>query len=122
MHTQHLGKLQKNLLMLLLCCVLFCVTHLPSIANADAITLELKIKNHQFEPQTITAPAGEVIKLKVVNLDDTVEEFESLSLNREKIIPSGGTITVTVGPLSPGEYDFFGEFHQATAQGKLMVK
>lgn len=122
MHIQLRRKLQDNLLMLLLCCVLFCIAYLPSTANADAITLELKIKNHQFEPPTITAPAGEVIKIKVVNLDDTVEEFESLSLNREKIIPSGGTINVTVGPLSPGEYDFFGEFHQTTAQGKLIVK
>ena len=52
----------------------------------------------------------------------TVEEFESFDLKREKIIPAKGKVIVIVGPLSSGEYSFFGEFHQETAQGKLIVK
>jgi hypothetical protein len=29
---------------------------------------------------------------------------------------------VFVGPLKPGRYPFFGEFHEQTAQGALVVR
>ena len=56
------------------------------------------------------------------NLDNSPEEFESYSLHREKLIPAGGQITVYVGPLDPGRYDFFGEFHSDTAKGQIIAK
>ena len=48
-------------------------------------------------------------------------EFESNSLHREKIVTAGGQIAVFVGPLDPGSYEFFDDFHNST-RGHLVVK
>lgn len=93
-----------------------------SAALADAKEFVITIKDHKFEPALVEVPAGEKIKLKVKNLDKTPEEFESHDLNREKVVKGGGEITVNVGPLKAGEYKFFGEFNEKTAQGKLVAK
>jgi len=92
------------------------------LAGADAPEFTLTIKDHKFEPAELVIPAGQKVKLKVVNADPTPEEFESHELNREKVIPGGATATIFVGPLKPGTYPFFGEFNPKTAQGKLIVK
>jgi plastocyanin len=89
---------------------------------ADPQEFTLTIKDHKFEPAELTVPAGQKVKLKVVNADATPEEFESHELNREKVIPGNTTASVYVGPLKPGEYPFFGEFNPKTAQGKLIAK
>jgi len=82
----------------------------------------LTIKDHRFEPTTLTVPAGKKVKLTVKNLDATPEEFESHELNREKIVPGGGTVSIFIGPLKAGEYPFFGEFHEDTAKGVIIAK
>src|SRR5579885_1508403 len=71
----------------------------------------LTIKNHRFEPTEIAIPANQKIKLTVKNLDPTPEEFESTDLRREKVVAGGGEITVYIGPLQPGRYEFFGDFN-----------
>lgn len=82
----------------------------------------LVFHNHRFEPDRIQVPANVKFQLHVKNTDDTADEFESVDLNREKLVTPGQTIVVFLGPLSPGEYKFFGDFHQATAQGVLVAK
>ena len=82
----------------------------------------ITIKDHRFDPETLEVPAGQKIKLVVRNQDSTAEEFESYSLNREKVIPGNSEGIVYVGPLDAGSYDFFGEFHEDTAKGKLVAK
>jgi hypothetical protein len=37
------------------------------------------------------------------------------------VLPNS-SITVYVGPLRAGNYGFFGDFHQATAKGRLIVE
>lgn len=106
--------MQKIILLLL---VFFTVN-----AFAEALVIDVQIKDHKFIPDVVTAEQDKVLKLRITNLDDGVEEFESYDLNREKIVPAGGKIIVVVGPLKPGTYKFFGEFHQETAHGKLVVK
>ena len=90
-------------------------------ARADDPLL-LVFHNHRFEPARITVPANVKFKLLVKNTDDTPDEFESVDLNREKLVAPGQTITVFLGPLDPGEYKFFGDFHQDTAQGVMVAK
>ena len=109
-----------NTLRLLLVSSLFAIA--PLAAAADTPEFTLTIKDHKFEPAELTIPAGQKVRIKVVNADSTPEEFESHELNREKVIPGGTTATIFVGPLKPGEYPFFGEFNPKTAQGKLVVK
>ena len=73
-------------------------------------------------PRSCKFPAGVKLQLLVKNLDGTPEEFESHTLHREKVVPGGGEITVFIGPLDPGTYDFFGDFNPATAQGRIIAK
>jgi high-affinity iron transporter len=96
------------------------------VANAPVARAEdapaIMFHNHRFEPSRIEVPAHVKFKLMVKNADDTADEFESTELNREKLVSPGQTITVFLGPLDPGEYKFFGDFHQDTAQGVLVAK
>jgi hypothetical protein len=82
----------------------------------------LVIKDHKFQPTEIEIPAGQKIALVVRNDDPTPEEFESTELRREKVVPGGEQITVYIGPLRPGKYEFFGDFNPATARGHIVVK
>jgi len=91
-------------------------------ASAQEAEAQLVIRSHKFEPAEITVPAGRKVKLVIDNQDATAEEFESYELNREKVVPPKGKITLFVGPLKPGRYPFFGDFHKDTAQGVLIAK
>jgi hypothetical protein len=95
-----------------------------SNAADDRVVKEyfIQIKDHKFNPQDIEVPANQKFKLIVENLDQTIEEFESSDLNKEKIISSNKKITLIISPLKPGTYKFFGDFHQKTAQGKIIAK
>ncbi|MBI2382477.1 MAG: cupredoxin domain-containing protein [Gammaproteobacteria bacterium] len=95
---------------------------LAAPAYAEVPEFTLTIRDHRFEPAELTVPAGQKVKLKVVNADASAEEFESHELNREKVIPGNSSANIFVGPLEAGTYPFFGEFHADTAQGKLIVK
>ena len=91
-------------------------------AWAEDAEARLAIRDHKFVPPEITVPAGKKIKLVIENQDATAEEFESYELNREKVVPPKAQVTIFVGPLEPGRYPFFGDFHKDTAQGKLIAK
>jgi plastocyanin len=95
---------------------------IAGVACAEDYDARLVIKDHKFEPTELTVPAGQKIKLLVDNQDPTPEEFESNELNREKVVVGKSSITVFLGPLDAGRYPFFGDFHQETAQGVLIVK
>jgi hypothetical protein len=82
----------------------------------------LQLKDHKFIPETLEIPANTKFKLIVENLDKTLEEFESNDLKKEKLVGSGKKITLIIHPLDAGEYKFFGDFHQKTARGTIIVK
>ena len=91
----------------------------PAWAQAAA---SLTIRNHHFEPETLEVPAGQKIELTVINADPTPEEFESGDLRREKVVAANSRITVYIGPLRPGAYEFFGDFNPKTARGHVVAK
>ena len=91
-------------------------------AAAAEPEVTLVIKNHRFEPAELKVPANVRVKLVVDNQDATPEEFESHSLNREKVIPGGRKATLYIGPLKPGRYPFFGEYNEKTAQGAVVAE
>jgi hypothetical protein len=94
----------------------------PDVMSAGRPTVELEIRNHLFWPAELVVPANTRIKLMIRNNDPTPEEFESYTLNREKVIMGNRKAVVFIGPLLPGEYPFFGEFHPKTAQGKVIAE
>jgi hypothetical protein len=92
---------------------------LPVVAELNVF--ELRIQDHLFQPAVLYVPAGEKVKLLVLNQDPSPEEFESFSLNREKVILGHGKATLFIGPLKPGKYEFFGEYNPDSAQGVLIA-
>ncbi|MBS1212066.1 MAG: hypothetical protein H6R26_682 [Proteobacteria bacterium] len=94
----------------------------PSLAQSADAEILLTIKEHRFDPAEVRVPANQKVKLLVQNLDATAEEFESHALNREKVIPGNSKATLYIGPLSPGRYSFFGEFHEQTAKGTVIAE
>jgi len=91
-------------------------------AAARADDYVLTIKDHRFTPTEIKIPANKRVQITVVNDDATPEEFESKEMKVEKVIPGKSKGVVRVGPLRPGRYPFFGEFHEATAKGTLIAE
>ncbi len=106
------------------CYILFAVFSFANITSAfaEVFEVDLFIKDHKFNPEILELPAGKKIRITVHNQDSTIEEFESTDLKREKIVPGNSKAKVILAPLKPGEYKFFGEFHEETAQGKIVVK
>jgi plastocyanin len=92
-----------------------------SSALADDPTFPIVMKNNQFIPSEVQIPAGVKVKLVVHNDNQTTSEFESNQFHREKVVGPGQEITVYVGPLDPGSYEFFDDFHPQT-RGHLVVK
>lgn len=92
------------------------------VANAETKQFTLTIKDHKFAPASLSVPADEAFDLVVINADPTGEEFESSDFHVEKVIAGGKQMTFHIGPLSKGEYGFFGERHQDTALGRLFAE
>lgn len=90
----------------------------PAFA-ADA-PLQLTIRNQAFQPSQLRIPAGTKVELVVVNNDTLPAEFESYDLSREVIVPGHSQIKVFIGPLDPGKYRFFNDFHQQS-EGWIVV-
>ncbi len=93
-----------------------------SVRADDAFPLGLTLKDHVFDPPELKAPAGKDIAIMLKNEDDSFEEFDSDSLRTEKIVTAKGKVTIKLKPLAAGRYPFRGEFHDATAQGVLIVE
>jgi plastocyanin len=98
------------------------VAALAAPAAAEYKTATIVIKDHKFEPAELHVPAGTRMVVTVDNQDPTPEEFESHELKVEKVIPGGTSAKVRFGPLEAGSYPFFGEFNEATAQGKVIAE
>ena len=103
-------------------CYLVVSIFFGSALAKDTQDIEIAIENHKFTPSLLEVKAGNKIRLIVTNKDETTEEFESIDLKREKIVPGRSTVHVVLAPLEKGEYRFFGDFHQDTAQGLIIAK
>ena len=91
----------------------------PALADDPAVTIA--IRDHQFVPSEVQIRANAKIELIVRNEQTTPAEFESPSLHREKVVAPGSSASIFVGPLKPGRYEFFDDFHPAS-RGFLVVR
>jgi hypothetical protein len=89
-------------------------------ARADDSTV-IAIKDGKFVPREVVVPANTKLKLTVRNQDKSMAEFESVELHREKTVGPGQEISVFVGPLDAGSYEFFDDFHPEN-RGHLVAK
>jgi plastocyanin len=90
-------------------------------AFGDTPQIAISLKSQQFVPSEVAVPAGTKVELLVRNEDAIPAEFESTQLHREKVVTAGQQVSVFVGPLGPGSYEFFDDFHPQT-RGHLVVK
>jgi plastocyanin len=88
----------------------------------EAVSFTVVIKDHRFTPEEVVVPVDKAFSLVVINQDATPEEFESRVLKREKIVKGNSQITLKMPALKAGEYPFVGEFHEATAKGKIVAR
>lgn len=84
--------------------------------------ITLTIENNRFQPEELRVKAGAPFVLVITNKDSGPEEFESKVLRLEKVIPGGKTIRLRVPSLKPGTYPFVGEYHEATAKGRIIAE
>jgi Cupredoxin-like domain len=84
----------------------------------------IRILHHQFVPAELHIPTGIKVRIVLDNQDDTAEEFDSHSLNREKHVPPKSQATIFIGPLSPGRYVYESESEVAggAALGVIVVE
>lgn len=92
--------------------------------NSQAQTKEfyLTLENHVFTPSELKIPSNTKVKLIIINEDSVAEEFDSFDLNREKVLFPKRKSTIYIGPLKPGNYEYFGEYHPNSARGVIVVE
>lgn len=93
----------------------------PAAAQTPPGPITITVRDNKFEPSEVSVPAGVKAELVIRNEQKKPAEFESHSLKREKVIPAGGSVSIFVGPLKPGRYEFIDDFHPAT-KGVLVAK
>ena len=100
----------------------FCSSFASLALAAQPEEYVIAIGDHKFSPAELLIPAHQKVKLVIENHDATAEEFESYDLHREKVVLGHGKIIILIGPLQPGAYKYFGEFHPKTAVGFIQVQ
>ena len=93
----------------------------PAAAQTPPGPITITIRDNQFVPAEVAVPAGVKVELVIRNEQQKPAEFESNVLHREKVVPPGSAASIFVGPLKPGRYEFFDDFHPAT-KGVVVVK
>jgi hypothetical protein len=101
---------------------MFAMAMFPAVSRGDQPAPQLKFANGRFEPASININAGAPAQLTVVNQGDSAIEFESFELNRERVVPPGGSIVVRLPKLDPGQYHFFDDFHHDAGQGTITAQ
>lgn len=103
------------------CCaaLILLVASVPSRADEPAVTIV--VRDGRFVPSEVEVPTGVKVRLVVRNENKAASEFESIELHREKIVAAGQEVSIYVGPLPPGRYEFFDDFNPQ-ARGHLVAK
>jgi plastocyanin len=98
---------------------------LAGVSTAEAApephVVTLTLKDHRFTPEAVQVPAGQRIRIDLINQDAATEEFDSEDLHVEKDVTPNGRVSFVVGPLKPGTYSFMGELHADTAGGTMQA-
>jgi len=103
---------------------LLALTLAPLARAAETPPLEIRIQNDAkgnkiFVPDRVSVKAGERFRVLVINETANSEEFESASMVVEKFLGPRRRATITLGPLKPGDYEFFGELNLPPPKGVL---
>jgi plastocyanin len=95
---------------------------LAASAGDSPAEVSLTIENNRFWPDELRVKAGVGFVLIITNKDGTVEEFESRGLRIEKVVPAAKSVRLRMPALKPGTYPFVGEYHEQSAQGRIVAE
>jgi hypothetical protein len=98
------------------------ILFIPLSIFAKTTEFYLTLESHVFIPSELKIPANKKVKLIIHNKDKTAEEFDSFDLNREKVLFPNKKTTIFIGPLAPGQYEYFGEYNPGSARGVIIVE
>src|SRR3974377_2225426 len=88
-----------------------CLLELPAAAALAGTEPEyvIRIQDHRFVPAELHIPNGIKVRIILINEQESAEEFDSHSLNREKHVPAKSQVTIFIGPLAHGRYIYESE-------------
>lgn len=86
--------------------------------GGSAVTLTAK--EFAWDPATLTAPAGSSVEL--VNEDEAKHNLTIEDAGVDEDVEGGATVTVDLGDLEAGSYEFVCEYHPDTMTGTLEVE
>lgn len=89
---------------------------------AELPTYTVTAAGGKLSPARLTVPAGQRVKLVVINAGRGPVEFENLRLRVEKVLAPGAQSFVVLNPLQAGEYRFIDEFHPDTGELLLIAR
>jgi plastocyanin len=72
-----------------------------------------------FDPETVTAAAGDTIELS--NEGDSPHNLQAEEAGLDEDVDPGETVSVDLGDVEPGTYDFICKFHPDDMKGTLEV-
>jgi hypothetical protein len=94
---------------------------MTAAVQAGELSQTIAIRDGRFVPDQLELPPETKVKLSIHNEDALPAEFESYDLSREIIVPVNQSVTVFVGPLKSGRYEFFNDFNH-DMRGAIIVK
>ncbi len=89
---------------------------LGSLAGSQEI-ITVELGEFYFEPSTITIPAGQTVRLVIMNLGSISHTFTVPGLNIDVTLGPGETVEIEVTAEEPGELELVCRFH--IAQGMV---
>jgi hypothetical protein len=93
-----------------------------ALAAGELPAFEIVVRDGVFIPKTIEVPAGQRVRLVLINEGPGPLEFENDEMHIEKVIGPGARSFVVLPKLKPGEYDFVDEFNPITGELKVIAK
>ncbi|CAK0773145.1 Cupredoxin domain-containing protein [Gammaproteobacteria bacterium] len=103
--------------------VLFALLSLSPVSYAaDIPTYTMVAQAGQLTPATLEVAAEQRFKVVIRNQGSDDIKFESLQLRRKEIVGVGKESSLIIASLTPGEYNFFDEFHITSSQGRIIAK
>jgi len=93
-----------------------------AVAAGELPAFEVVVRDGVFIPKTVEVPAGQRVKLVLINEGPGPLEFENDEMRIEKVLSAGARSFVVLPKLKPGEYDFIDEFNPITGELKVIAK
>ncbi len=93
-----------------------------AVAAGELPAFEIVVRDGVFIPSRLEVPAGQRVKLVLINEGPGPLEFENDEMRIEKVLNAGARSFVVLPKLKPGEYDFVDEFNPITGELKVVAK